>query len=73
MLTQLLVELGNCLRIQVELDPQILNNKYISLYVSINKESHIISQQVKVNIKEKKKKRNVKDITNFDMSPFLKK
>ena len=72
MLTQLLVELGNCLRIQVELDPQILNNKYISLYVSINKESHIISQQVKVNIKEKKK-RNVKDITNFDMSPFIKK
>lgn len=56
MLTQLLVELGNCLRIQVELDPQILNNKYISLYVSINKESHIISQQVKVNIKEKKEK-----------------
>ena len=54
--TQLLVELGNCLRIQVELDPQILNNKYISLYVSINKESHIISQQVKVNIKEKKEK-----------------
>ena len=70
--TQLLVELGNYLRIQVELDPQILNNKYISLYVSINKDSHIISQQVKVNIKEKKK-RNVKDITNFDMSPFLKK
>lgn len=57
MLTQLLVELGNCLRIQVELDPQILNNKYISLYVSINKESHIISQQVKVNIKEKKKEK----------------
>ena len=56
MLTQLLVELGNCLRIQVELDPQILNNKYISLYVSINKDSHIISQQVKVNIKEKKEK-----------------
>ena len=56
MLTQLLVELGNCLRIQVELDPQILNNKYISLYVSLNKESHIISQQVKVNIKEKKEK-----------------
>ena len=54
--TQLLVELGNYLRIQVELDPQILNNKYISLYVSINKESHIISQQVKVNIKEKKEK-----------------
>ena len=53
--TQLLVELGNYLRIQVELDPQILNNKYISLYVSINKDSHIISQQVKVNIKEKKR------------------
>lgn len=60
MLTQLLVELGNCLRIQVELDPQILNNKYISLYVSINKESHIISQQVKVNIKEKKKREMLK-------------
>ena len=58
--TQLLVELGNYLRIQVELDPQILNNKYISLYVSINKESHIISQQVKVNIKEKKKREMLK-------------
>ena len=58
--TQLLVELGNYLRIQVELDPQILNNKYISLYVSINKDSHIISQQVKVNIKEKKKREMLK-------------
>ena len=55
MLTQLLVELGNCLRIQVELDPQILNNKYVSLYVSINKDSNI-SQQVKVIIKEKEKR-----------------
>ena len=55
MLTQLLVELGNCLRIQVELDPQILNNKYISLYVSINKDSNI-SRQVKIIIKEKEER-----------------
>ena len=53
--TQLLVELSDRLRIQVKLDPQILNNKYISLYVSINKDSNI-SRQVKIIIKEKEER-----------------